>query len=354
MSHSHKSRHRNKGYYVYFCHKFVDNCCVHHCRLAKSIAAATLLIDRLEDMCATFTSQLGTVTPLSCSVCSLTCPSNEATCTAGTRVNPTGFYHEFPLPAFFFFKRRHTHNIYFAAVYYLDFCFFFANLYKATMSFKLVPARMIWPSASFRVTSWPCRNFATDEASTVLYESPMGGIVTRLRAVSVLSAFTGSVGLPAFCAIRGIPDVEVGILAFGMTFVAGSMVSTAAIHFVFSPYVYKIEKIPVRKCHHKKKAGDATDEINSMAPPTEMKESDCLLKAVSRSLFLTSVETVFDPETDVIPYKGLHPLCNFVAKGKQLYVHPEYVHNATLRKQLQLVDPNRVEEHKKENPDDFF
>jgi hypothetical protein len=182
----------------------------------------------------------------------------------------------------------------------------------------------------------------------------MGGIVTRLRAVSVLSAFTGSVGLPAFCAIRGIPDVEVGILAFGMTFVAGSMVSTAAIHFVFSPYVYKIEKIPVRKCHHKKKAGDATDEINSMAPPTEMKESDCLLKAVSRSLFLTSVETVFDPETDVIPYKGLHPLCNFVAKGKQLYVHPEYVHNATLRKQLQLVDPNRVEEHKKENPDDFF
>ncbi|GAX13841.1 hypothetical protein FisN_5Lh267 [Fistulifera solaris] len=228
------------------------------------------------------------------------------------------------------------------------------------MSFKLVQVsrwnRIIWPSASFRVTPLPCRNFATtdEEVSHVLYESPMGGIVTRLRAVSVLSAFTGSVGLPAFCAIRGIPDVEVGILAFGMTFVAGSMVSTAAIHFVFSPYVYKIEKIPVRKCHQKKEAEDATDEINSMAPPNEIKEADCLLKAVSRSLFLTSVETVFDPEKDVIPYKGLHPLCNFVAKGKQFYVHPEYVHNATLRKQLQLVDPNRGEEHKKENPDDFF
>jgi hypothetical protein len=214
---------------------------------------------------------------------------------------------------------------------------------------------MIWQSASLHVHPLHCRSFATDEASsTVLYESPMGGIVTRLRAVSVLSAFTGSVGLPAFCAIRGIPDVEVGILAFGMTFVAGSMVSTAAIHFVFSPYVYKIEKIPVRKCHHRKEAEDATDEITSMAP-NEIKEADCLLKAVSRSLFLTSVETVFDPEKDVVPYKGFHPLCNFVAKGKQLYVHPEYVHNATLRKQLRLVDPNhRMEEPKKENPDDFF
>ena len=185
----------------------------------------------------------------------------------------------------------------------------------------------------------------------MLYESPMGGIVTRLRAVSVLSAFTGSVGLPAFCAFRGIPDVEVGILAFGMTFVAGSMVSTAAIHFVFSPYVYKIEKIPVRKCHHKAE-GEA--DGNVPLPPKDIKDADCLLKAVSRSLFLTNVETVFNPETDVVPYKGFHPLCNFIAKGTQLYVHPEYIHSAKLRKQLQLADPIRVEEQKKENPDDFF
>lgn len=115
----------------------------------------------------------------------------------------------------------------------------------------------------------------------------------------------------------------------------------------------KLKKITVRKCHHKEDLGAETDE--AVPPPSKpIKDADCLLKAVSRSLFLTSVETVFDPETDVVPYKGFHPLCNFIAKGTPLYVHPEYVHSAKLRKQLQLADPIRVEEQKKENPDDFF
>ena len=208
----------------------------------------------------------------------------------------------------------------------------------------------------------------------LLYESPLSHIVTRLRAVSLLSAVTGSVGLPLFCALKGIGgDAPTGILAFGMMFVAGSCASTAAIHFVFSPYVYSIHQIPIRQCHSIK-TDDNDDDDDSVSFKTTANMSaeayskntspttkDVLLKAVSRSLLLTRVETVFDPRTDTIPYKGLRPLCNFVvtkehAGGTQqqqqrrpFYVHPEYVYNAALRKQLQLPESPR---RRIDNPDD--
>lgn len=188
----------------------------------------------------------------------------------------------------------------------------------------------------------------------VLYESPLARIVTRLRAVSLLSALTGSVGLPLFCAVRGIEHLpSKGILAFGMTFAAGSVASTVAIHYVFSPYIYQIYKIPIRKCQGEPKenwAAETTTDANH-----QQHQQNCLLQAVSRSLILTKVETVFDPETDVVPYKGWRPLCNLLIKGKPLYVHPEFVQSTTLRKQLHLRDPEEfVPQTNKENPDDFL
>jgi hypothetical protein len=177
----------------------------------------------------------------------------------------------------------------------------------------------------------------------LLYESPLGSTVTRLRAISLFSALVGTVGLPAYLALFR-PDLvasQAPLLAFGLAFCSASCGSTAAIHFVFSPYVYSIEPIPIRACS---------------SPRSE--QQDYLLKAVSKSLILTRIETVFDPNTEVSPYQGFRPLCNFVITKKggtplPLYVHPEHIYNATLRKALQLaaVATAPLLPH---NPDEFL
>jgi hypothetical protein len=47
-----------------------------------------------------------------------------------------------------------------------------------------------------------------------------------------------------------------------------------------------------------------------------------------KSLFLSRTDTVFDPATDVVAYKGLRPLCNLSGKkGMPMYVHPEFVYD---------------------------
>ena len=205
--------------------------------------------------------------------------------------------------------------------------------------------------------------------NNILYESPLGKIVTKLRAVSLLSAAVGTIGLPLFVALKGMPPT--GPLAFGLTFSAASLASTAGIHFVFSPYVYSLERIPIRVCHYdkeKKNDDNHDDDDTAVSSSSSLRKEasdtnnqDFLYKAVSKSLFLTRVETVFDPATDVIPYKGFYrPLCNFLVlqqqqgRRKPLYVHPEYVHSAALRQALQLPAPPPPEVARPVNPDDDF
>jgi hypothetical protein len=202
--------------------------------------------------------------------------------------------------------------------------------------------------------------------SKVVYESPLGNLVTRLRTVSLATGICGTLGLPLVVAIKGGDIPSSGLLAFGIAFLTGSLGSTAAIHFVFSPYVYAIERIPVRLCHYKeKKSQEKADQqlqavqeeldngsLHEQSPPSQ---KDFLLKATSRSLFLTQIDTVFNPESDVTEYKGFRPLCNFVAKGRPLYVHAEYLHDAKLRQSMNLVpaaakDASAI----RENPDDFL
>ena len=71
-----------------------------------------------------------------------------------------------------------------------------------------------------------------------------------------------------------------------------------------------------------------------------------LYKAITKSIFLTQREIVFDPSTDLIKYKGFtKPLCNLVvvspsnAAGQQqqqthLFVHKECVYDNTLQRAL--------------------
>jgi hypothetical protein len=197
----------------------------------------------------------------------------------------------------------------------------------------------------------------TDE-DDVVYESPLGKVVSRLRTVSVGTGVIGTLGLPLIIAAKGGDLPSTGMLATGMLFVAGSLGSTAAIYFVFSPYVYTIEQIPIRKCHYKgatdenESDGDEKVVVEEKTDPAT-KKKDVLLKAFTKSLFLTRKDTVFDPATDVVVYKGFRPLCNLMVKGMPMYVHPEFVYNETLRKLLNL-DAKEKPLKQEDDEDDLF
>lgn len=156
----------------------------------------------------------------------------------------------------------------------------------------------------------------------LVYESPLGNVVSKLRTVSLMTAVIGMTGVPCMIALKGaIP--EGGILAAAMLFVTGSVGSTAAIHFVFSPYVYRIEHIYIRQCSTAVSSEKNIDSLQSdNSSESLLSQKDTLLKAWTRSLFLFDTTIVFDPCVDVQPYKGMRPMCNLLAKGRPLYVHP--------------------------------
>lgn len=137
------------------------------------------------------------------------------------------------------------------------------------------------------------------------------------------------------------------MLAFGAVFSMGSLASTIGIHYIFGPYVYRIEK--------KKNENDSDSEKSANATTTSS------LHILTRSLFLLPITTVTTscPENDLLPYNGLRPLCNFSMNDKPFYVHPEYLHDAGLRTILHL-DKHKEEGltqedgkiHSRPNPDD--
>jgi hypothetical protein len=186
-----------------------------------------------------------------------------------------------------------------------------------------------WMTTEENVT----KSTTTTDQIPLVYQSPLGSVVAKLRTVSLMTAIIGSTGVPCMIAIKGAVP-EVGMLAVALTFVAGSIGSTAAIHFVFSPYVYRIESIPVRQCKKIEGEGEIgsdpgsckSNDVADVTPATPRKK-EMLLRAWTRSLFLRHVDVVFDPEIDVVPYTGLRPLCNFRAKGIPLYVHPGMWHS---------------------------
>lgn len=187
----------------------------------------------------------------------------------------------------------------------------------------------------------------------LLYESPLGTVVTRLRTVSIATGICGSLGLPLVVSLKGGVLPSTGLLAIGMTFCMMSLGSTAAIHYIFHPYVYEIYKMPVRQCHFNKDGQDTLEE-EAVVIKEEPPKGPYLYKAISKSLFLGTVETVFDPDVDLEPYKGLRPMCNFLAKNVPLYVHPQQVHNQELRAALHFLTNIPQAEPTKDNPDDFL
>jgi hypothetical protein len=193
------------------------------------------------------------------------------------------------------------------------------------------------------------RRWKTD----LLYTSPLSSVVNRLRTFSLTTCFLGTVGLPAVIAYKGGDLPSSGMMAVALLFVSGSVGSTAAIHYVFSPHIFTIERIPIRQCHFKKKDETGTEEAEDK-PATPSKET--LLKATTKSLFLRNQETVFDV-SDITLYKGYHPLTTMIVKGKPLYLVESQVYHQPLRDALRLDEKEKefAESEKKstsKNPDD--
>lgn len=198
-------------------------------------------------------------------------------------------------------------------------------------------ARIILRSSRIRPpTSLSCLSHTTIRCNTVdtknsqlLYQGPFADLALRLKVVSVTSAALGIVGIPLLITLHTGDVPPIGQLAVGGSAMLGAVGSTVAMSFVFSPYISTLERIPVRKCH----ATNETDETttSSLVNDEDRAGQEWLLKATTRNIAAIKVETVFDPKTDVEPYSGIRPFCNFVAKGVPMYVHPELIMDDELR-----------------------
>ena len=231
----------------------------------------------------------------------------------------------------------------------------------------------------------------------IVYQSPMGHLITRLKVVSISSCLMSIVGLPILIALKNGDFPTAKQLGMGGVAFVGATGSTVALHFVFGPYVLELEQLPVRQCHHPKGRQETKTEEEEMNAPSHVSNtaatptiataatpivptdsigsiSNCgsgiqptLLRATTRSVFGWKNELVFDPSTDITPYSGNRPFANFVAKNMTLYVHPHLLDD-DLRHLLfssssssskdsasrSEAGPNRREDSKKQTDDDFL
>jgi hypothetical protein len=201
-----------------------------------------------------------------------------------------------------------------------------------------------------------------------LCHNSLRNLITSLKIFSLSSAVMGCFGLPGLILYRGMDIYSEVHMAMVITTMFGSLGSTVGLHYIFAPYVYTLEKIPVRKCSYKKQVeesivAESEGEKKSQKEQTQQQESSavikepsCLLKATTRSIFATRVEHVFDPETDITkaPDGTLRPFCSFFCKGKPLYIHEQMISDPKLSKNLFKDWAETIKKQKNPDPDDDF
>ena len=191
-----------------------------------------------------------------------------------------------------------------------------------------------------------------DSEPELLYEGPMNPLISALKTFSLSSAVLSAVGLPGIMIFKGL-DVYSGVhIAMVGTTVAGSIASTLGLQWIFSPYVYTLESIPVPSS-----TPEEGNHDNKTTTTTETRRSDkSLLKATTRSIFLMPVVHVFDPETDIqgVPSGNIRPFCSFLAKSKPLYVHEQMIEDRTIRRHLFINNATPIQQIKNPDPDDEF
>lgn len=251
-----------------------------------------------------------------------------------------------------------------------------------------------------------------DGGNSLIYEGPFASLSLRLKRISFTTACASIAGIPLLFTLQtNVPPS--GQIAVGGTAILAACGSTAALNFCFGPYVEKLEWIPVRQCNapnsSDKEGEDDNDNDNDNDDKNQVdlikscgEDMKMLMKATTRGYSSMQNEIVFNPfsnssnisfgkdgtlvetdkdadaddtnndidETDSsTDYDVVHnpqsyrPFCNFIAKGKPLFVHPDLVHDEQVRLLLlghanadleSSSDEDKKADNKKKDPDDEF
>jgi hypothetical protein len=155
------------------------------------------------------------------------------------------------------------------------------------------------------------------------YVSPLGGLISRLKMVSITGCFLSVCVFPALVFLKhgDLPNAQQTTMGTIATLSATG--STAALQFVFGAYVLEMKTIGVVTKNDDNEETNASNETNEP-------NSRRMLEAKTRSVFGFWKNThVFDPTKDVEPYQGHRPFANFSANGVPLYVHPDKLDSIT-------------------------
>ena len=213
--------------------------------------------------------------------------------------------------------------------------------------------------SSFQYANKTCnstivRSFSDNpsEDETVVYEGPFASMAFRLKRISISTAAISMIGVPLLL-VAGSNVPASGQIAVGGTAVLAATGSTAALSFCFNPYIHKLEWVTGGQSNSE----DGKDESEA----TDTKSQKMLLKATTRNFFSMPVETIFDPDVDVIhDPKTYRPFCNFMANDMPFFVHPHLIQNDELRIKLLgkekgvLLQDSEKDDGKKKDPDDDF
>lgn len=112
-----------------------------------------------------------------------------------------------------------------------------------------------------------------------------------------------------------------GQLAVAGTAAFAAVGSTLLLSYCFSPYVHRLEYVDPE-------TGTPVDK-NMI---TEKDKTPLHIRATTRTLLSTELQTVFDPVNDVTVASSVRPFCNFVAAGVPMYCHPEILSEQKLLK----------------------
>jgi len=170
-------------------------------------------------------------------------------------------------------------------------------------------------------------NKKENHGNDVVYEGPFASLTTRLKRVSITSAFASLIGVPSLILFQmngggsgaeGVAIPAMGQIAVGGTAILAACGSTAALSFCFSPYIHKLEW-----CKSQQQGAEEKDK---------QQDNRKMMIATTQNILSMKVETKFDPMTDVThPTKTFRPFCNFLIKDAPMYVHPELIHDSHLR-----------------------
>lgn len=198
----------------------------------------------------------------------------------------------------------------------------------------------------------PNNEINTKNSNIIIYKGPFASLSKRLKRISITTAIASIIGIPTAIILQSTGDAAVipavGQIAVGSTAILAATGSTAALSFVFGPYVNTLEYI--NKSNHNE---DSDDDM-------------VMVKVTTCNIFGMDKETIFNPKIDIRqPSSSYRPFCNFLIRNDPFYIHPELLDDEKLRIQLLGEELGRLgddgncndEERKKKNKeldDDFL